>query len=55
MGRERDAMRARRQRVRRERDVKILLALDMGWSVREVADAFGLSPARVCQIRAARN
>lgn len=45
------------RRARRARDVRVILALALGDSVREVAAAFGLSPARVCQIRAeaARN
>jgi len=52
--RARDEARVTRQKARKSRDAKILLALAMGFSVREVAEAFGLSPARVCQIRAVK-
>ena len=45
--------RAMRRKVRRERDSKVVLALTLGYSVREVGEMFGLSPARVCQIKAA--
>ena len=46
-------MRVNRKRAQKARDVQVLLALDLGLTVREVAETFGLSPGRVSQIRAA--
>jgi DNA-binding NarL/FixJ family response regulator len=52
-----DGTRIKRFRVdvvkvaRAKRDMQILTALHEGFSVRKVAEAFGLSPARVCAIR----
>jgi len=43
-------MRKRRKQTRKARDVKVALTLELGISVRETADLFGLSPARVSQI-----
>lgn len=46
-------MRASKRRVQRARDVRVLLALGMGFTTRQVAETFGVSPGRVSQIRSA--
>ena len=46
-------MREAKRKALRARDVRVVLALELGLTVREVAEAFGLSPGRVSQIRAA--